>query len=313
MLSRPFSLCQRPSSRRKPLAKLRPIMPPDLPMIRIWSSVRLREEAQRAWAFEWVATMGALLWRATSQKPFSLRWETSTMIFSSLQRRTSALPASVRPGPVSGEEGKRNGTPWPKALGRLQTRPSDRSPALCSTSSDLRSVSIASAPSIWKIAATCPAATAARRSATLRQTLKRPPEASSMRNSREAMPIVAARAAGWTMSRAIGGFMSSSSSSSPSCGLGAKIAKNPPAKPPLIMRGRSIWPWPSPSRKSLTGSPCFLLHRRSSTSLWPSNTDTKFSPHLIRHGGYENGRVNARPLPSVHRKAAYALENISST
>ena len=48
---------------------------------------------------------------ATSQKPRALRCERSTRIFSSWQRRTSALPRSVRPGPMSGECGKRKGTP----------------------------------------------------------------------------------------------------------------------------------------------------------------------------------------------------------
>jgi hypothetical protein len=43
--------------------------------------------------------------------------------------RTSARPASVRPGPVSPSEPVRKGTPWAKAFGRDQTGPSDRSPA----------------------------------------------------------------------------------------------------------------------------------------------------------------------------------------
>ena len=46
-----------------------------------------------------------------------------------LQLLTSALPASVKPGPVSGEAGKLKGTPCPKALGRLQVMPTERKPA----------------------------------------------------------------------------------------------------------------------------------------------------------------------------------------
>ena len=56
---------------------------------------------------------------------------------SSAQRRTSASPAAVRPGPVSGEEGKANGTPCANAFGRLHTGPSERSPAACQRSSAL--------------------------------------------------------------------------------------------------------------------------------------------------------------------------------
>ena len=67
--------------------------------------------AAMAWTPEWLATSGPGSARATSQKPFSLRWLRSTMIPSSAQRATSAWPAGVRPGPVSGVPGKMNGTP----------------------------------------------------------------------------------------------------------------------------------------------------------------------------------------------------------
>ena len=50
--------------------------------------------------------------------------------------------------PVSGEEGQRNGTPCPNALGRLQTGPRERSPASYNTSRSSKFGSIASAPSI---------------------------------------------------------------------------------------------------------------------------------------------------------------------
>src|ERR671935_166554 len=78
-------------------------------------------EIKAACAFEWVATSGACERRATSQKPCSFRCERSIMMPSSLQAATSCRPASVNPGPVSGEEGNRNGTPSAKAFGRLQT------------------------------------------------------------------------------------------------------------------------------------------------------------------------------------------------
>ena len=78
------------------------------------------------------------------------------MIRSRLQARTSSLPRSVRPGPVSGEDGQRNGTPWPKTFGRLHTGPSERRPAWCSTSSASNSGSIASAPSMCRTAASTP-------------------------------------------------------------------------------------------------------------------------------------------------------------
>jgi hypothetical protein len=41
----------------------------------------------------------------------SLRWERSIRTPSRLHSRTSSLPASVNPGPVSGDDGNRNGTP----------------------------------------------------------------------------------------------------------------------------------------------------------------------------------------------------------
>src|SRR5262245_5626 len=54
--------------------------------------------------------------------------------FQSVAGADQLLPRSVRPGPVSGEEGQRNGTPCPNAFGRLQTGPRERSPASYSTS-----------------------------------------------------------------------------------------------------------------------------------------------------------------------------------
>ena len=47
---------------------------------------------------------------------------------SRLHARTRSRPASVSPGPVSGEAGNRNGTPSANAFGRDQTIPTERSP-----------------------------------------------------------------------------------------------------------------------------------------------------------------------------------------
>ena len=65
---------------------------------------------------------------ATSQNPASFRWERSTRMPSRLQARTRSRPAAVRPAPVSGDDGKRNGTPSAKAFGRDQTSPIERRP-----------------------------------------------------------------------------------------------------------------------------------------------------------------------------------------
>src|ERR1700730_4245907 len=61
-------------------------------------SVRFRECGLIAWALEWVATSGALLIAATSQKPRSLRCERSIKIRKRLQAPISALPRSGKPG-----------------------------------------------------------------------------------------------------------------------------------------------------------------------------------------------------------------------
>ena len=106
-----------------------------------------------AWAAEWLATIGPAPILATSQNPASLRWLTSTITPSSPQRATSRRPASVSPGPVSGDDGEMKGTPCANAFGRLHTGPSDRRPAPYQRSSASRPGSMASAPSRWSTAA----------------------------------------------------------------------------------------------------------------------------------------------------------------
>ena len=97
--------------------KLKPTRPFDCRIASSCRSVRLRVEGQIACAQACVATSGAVLKPATSQKPRSLRCDTSIMIPSRLHARTNSLPAAVRPGPVSGERGNANGTPCPKMFG----------------------------------------------------------------------------------------------------------------------------------------------------------------------------------------------------
>ena len=229
-----------------------------------------------ACTLEWVATSGASVMAATSRKPFSLRCDRSIRMLSRLQAFTSALPASDSPSPVSGEDGKRKGTPSPKMLRRLQTGPIERSPAACSTSSMWRSGSIASAPSMWNSAAMEPRSMAERMSAALRQTVSAPSEARSSRKRIEAMASV-----DWLASARESSAGSPAFSPAPgggpemSMGLptgGGKTAKNPPAKPPCRARGRSRWPLGVPSRNMRSGSAPPMLMSLSSTSLWPSKT-----------------------------------------
>src|ERR1700730_7474100 len=83
-------------------------MPPVSPIAVSCLSVRFRECGLKTCAFECVATRGALLIAATSQNPRSLRCDRSIKIPNRLQAPISSLPRSVRPGPVSGEEGQRS-------------------------------------------------------------------------------------------------------------------------------------------------------------------------------------------------------------
>ena len=124
------------------------------------------------------------------------------------QARTSARPASVRPGPWSGEPGKPNGTPVANALRRFHTSPSERRPAACRTSSSSRPVPIGSAPSRCSTAASpspsrVPVAAEGEdsvSSSTRRAIRSRPPEARSIRCSSAtwASPSRSARSSGGT-------------------------------------------------------------------------------------------------------------------
>jgi hypothetical protein len=103
------------------------------------ASVRFLVEGQIACTHACVATNGAELNLATSQKRFSLRWETSIMIPRRLHALTKSFPSGVNPGAGIGHRGQANGTPWPNVFGRLQTSPSERSPERYRFSSSARS------------------------------------------------------------------------------------------------------------------------------------------------------------------------------
>jgi len=83
-------------------------------------SVRFRECGLKACALECVATRGASLIAATSRTPF-IEVRQIDQNSQPIAGVNQLLPRSVRPGPVSGEEGQRNGTPCPNAFDRLQT------------------------------------------------------------------------------------------------------------------------------------------------------------------------------------------------
>ena len=120
----------------------------------------------------------------TSQNPASLRWLRSTAMPSSAQRSHERAPASVRPGPVSGE---RRELERHAVRERVGAAPDDADRAQAGRvpdSSASRPVSIASAPSKWKTTPSASPARQASRSATSRTSRTCPPQASSSRNSR---------------------------------------------------------------------------------------------------------------------------------
>src|SRR6202012_1845817 len=166
----------------------------------IWASVRLRELGQSAWAPAWLTTSGAAPISAASQKPASFMWARSRTIPSSAQRRTRRLPAAVRPGPVSGVAEYLKRTPLPKALGRLQTGPTERRPAAYQRSSDSRSASIGSAPSRGRTPTGGLPSAAASMSATVRPRRISPARSSASR--RPAAVVAAAAAKAWSSSGA---------------------------------------------------------------------------------------------------------------
>src|SRR5438093_13564398 len=82
-------------------------MPPERPISSSCASVRFREFAESAYAFEWLATSGAADTAATSQKPRSFRCARSIRIPSLLHSATRRRPASVSPSPEMEDRGGR--------------------------------------------------------------------------------------------------------------------------------------------------------------------------------------------------------------
>ena len=95
---------------------------------------------------------------------------------------------------MSGEAGKRKGTPWPNALGRLQTSPIERTPAACQASSAARPGSIASAPSRCRTIASVPSARQRSSAATSVTTATAPSLAAASAWARPSAPAVKAAA-----------------------------------------------------------------------------------------------------------------------
>ena len=178
-------------------------------------------------------------------------------------RRASA------PGRCRASSGSANGTPWANAFGRLQTGPSERRPAACSSSSACRPGSTASAPS------TC--ATAASDAGRARG-VEVPGRAGDRRRgprarARSRRPSVRATSAG----RERPGRSARSSGSprrggSSRAGVAVKAAKIPPPRPPARARGRSMCPPSRPVAKSSASS-------RVSVSLCPSKTVSTAACH----------------------------------
>ncbi len=202
--------------------------------------------------------------RAMSQNPASFMWLRSIRIPSSAQRPTSAAPAAVRPGPMSGVPGVIRGTPWANAFERLQTGPSERRPAAYQSSSASSSGSIASAPSRCSTATGGPASTAAASTSAMARASRRAPWRSSA-SRRPAAAVASAAAVAWSSSGCAGIPPGAWATPSGRAGEGVKIAKIAPLIPAARIRGRSRWP---PSRP-LAKAPWSSLVR---ASLCPSKT-----------------------------------------
>ena len=172
---------QAPMSRprpMKPAQRLIPAPPPHFTSAANCSSVRLRGNSlESAAAFEWLAMTGFSAISKTSQNVRSEACERSTATPTSCAARTNALPASVRPRPLSIAAPHR-------ALSLFQQRFIIDSPSRsrASRSRSMEQPSI-SAPSTESRAATLPAAFALRTSSAVRQRTARPSRARLLRSS----------------------------------------------------------------------------------------------------------------------------------
>ena len=209
------------------------------------SSVRLRgNRRERVHAAVCETTSGASESRATSRKPASFRCARSSITPSSLQARTSSRPAARETGPrVRRARDSGTGRRRPKAFGRLQTIPSERSPRSYQPRGCRGPASIGSAPSRWRIAPGLLAGEAAL------ELGDRPHERQVALDDRgqlvgdrapRARTAAAARAAPRSRRRCARRTRAESGGSSSVAGT--KIAKKPAAIPPSRIRGRSRLP-----------------------------------------------------------------------
>ena len=177
---------------------------------------------------------------------------------------------------MSGEEGKTNGTPWPKALARLQTGPSERRPAAYHSSSDSSPGSIASAPSRWRTATGGPSSSSGGvevgdRAARRRMwpgALEREAGARRPRWRRRRRPRARSGGGRLELQHPV---VAEPATRASSPGEEVKTAKIPPRIPPARIRGRSRWPPRRPVARSAWSS-------RVSASLWPSKTASTDRP-----------------------------------
>ena len=246
-----------PSGRRKQVAKFRPTIPRLSRMASSCRSVRLRADAQRRWTFEWVATSGASVSAATSQNPFSFRCDRSSRMRRALQARTSARPASVRPGPVSGGDGKTERHTVAEPVGPAPDR-ADRAQAGRMKDVEHHEIGIDRLRALDmehgrdSSPRSLPGGCRTRCGIPRGRSGSCAPAAAGWRTCAPSRPArcrsrVAAAAAGRS---------STPSMRPPTSGEaleGVKAAKSPPAKPPALARGRSTWPPPSPSPNRASG------------------------------------------------------------
>ncbi|MGC3974953.1 MAG: hypothetical protein QM771_11290 [Nitrospira sp.] len=110
MMSMLVSAFMRPSSRRKPVAKFRPTMPPNSRIAPSCQSVRLREWPQIACTLEWVATSGASLKLRDVAKTLLVEMrqvDHDLQLIAGLDQRLAGI-GEARPGVGRGGEAERH-------------------------------------------------------------------------------------------------------------------------------------------------------------------------------------------------------------
>ena len=147
------SVVQRPSARRKPVAKFKPTMPRFANGCNC-SSVRLRDEADNAWALECVATSGALKFCATSQNPLFRDVRTSSMMRKGVAGSDQGLSCMSAPARIRRRR-KPERHARAKHIGPRPYRARANADPDHRAHGGFKSGAIASAPSMWVIP--CPA------------------------------------------------------------------------------------------------------------------------------------------------------------